>query len=337
MARMAGVQVLVLLLAAISCVDAFIEGLYCGRENCYEILGVTRDSTKNDIVKAYRKMARKWHPDMHRGKEAKEKAAEMFQTIANAYEILRDEEQRVDYDYMLDNPDEYYSIYFNYYRRRMAPKVDIRIVIGVTITVVSVIQYWGAWNNYTTAINYLCREPKYRTKAIDIAKSEGTLSANNNRRKKGKSKEELKEEEEAIIRQIIEEKMDIRGGYSRPSYRDILWIQLVFLPYYTVTYFIWWITWIWKFTILRHEYGEEEKFYKIRRYMKLSQSQWDALEDYDKENFLDLELWKWENFEVWREDQENERKSKLAESARYKSYRRYMKKGGAGQISFGPE
>lgn len=36
MARMAGVQVLVLLLAAISCVDAFIEGLYCGRENCYE-------------------------------------------------------------------------------------------------------------------------------------------------------------------------------------------------------------------------------------------------------------------------------------------------------------
>lgn len=39
----------------------------------------------------------------------------------------------------------------------------------------------------------------------------------------------------------------------------------------------------------------------------------------------------------WKELKEEEMKTKLAESARYKMYRRYMKKGGAGHMTFGPE
>lgn len=39
----------------------------------------------------------------------------------------------------------------------------------------------------------------------------------------------------------------------------------------------------------------------------------------------------------WKREKEEEMKAKLAESARYKSFRRYMKKGGPGQMSFGPE
>lgn len=41
--------------------------------------------------------------------------------------------------------------------------------------------------------------------------------------------------------------------------------------------------------------------------------------------------------QVWKENKEAEQKAKLAESGRYKSYRRYMKSGGPGQMSFGPE
>merc|ERR1712154_18489 len=93
-------------------VNAFIDGLYCGEENCYDILGVTRESTKNEVQKSYRKLAKKWHPDRHKTEADKEKATKMFQKLANAYEILTDEEQRNDYDYMLDNPDEYYSHYY---------------------------------------------------------------------------------------------------------------------------------------------------------------------------------------------------------------------------------
>ncbi|XP_041366024.1 dnaJ homolog subfamily C member 25 homolog [Gigantopelta aegis] len=327
------IVVFVILILEPVCVDSFIEGLYCGIENCYEILDVTRDSSRTEVVKAYRKLARKWHPDMHKTEEAKEAASTMFQKIANAYEILRDEEQRDDYNYMLDNPDEYYSIYFQYYRRRVAPKVDIRVVIGVTITIISILQYLGAWNNYKSAIDYLCKETKYRSKAMDIAKREGML----NKKKDKRSKAEIREEEEAVIRKIIEENLDIRGGYSKPSYTDVLWIQLVLLPYYIVMYIYWWFRWIWKFYIIREEYGEEEKLYLIKKYMKANKSQWDAIEDYEKEKFLAQELWIKDNFQVWFLKQEEERKSKLAESARYKSYRRYMKKGGAGQMTFGPE
>ena len=38
--------------------------------------------------------------------------------------------------------EEHYAHYFYYYRRRVAPKVDVRIVIAVTITVISVVQVW---------------------------------------------------------------------------------------------------------------------------------------------------------------------------------------------------
>ena len=44
------------------------------------------------------------------------------------------------------------------------------------------VQYLGALNNYNTAITYLCREPKYRTRAMDIAKNEGLI--NNSKKKK---------------------------------------------------------------------------------------------------------------------------------------------------------
>ncbi|GFR71887.1 DnaJ homolog subfamily C member 25 homolog [Elysia marginata] len=288
-----------------------------------------------EITKAYRKLAKKWHPDMHKKAKAKEEANQMFLKIANAYEILRDEQQRSDYDYMLDNPDEYYAHYYRYYRTRVAPKVDVRLVIAVTITVISVVQYYGAWSNYNSALDYLCKDQKYRIRATEIAKSEGLISAN--RKRKGKSKEEVREEEEATIRKIIEEKMDIRGGYSKPKATDVLWVQLVLLPYHIVLYIAWWARWIWRFNIKREEYGEEEKLYLIRKFMRLSQAQFDAQEDHEIEEFLEQELWIKENFTEWKQQKDEEMKSKLAESARYKMYRRYMKKGGAGQISFGPD
>lgn len=54
--------------------------------------------------------------------------------------ILQDEETRKDYDYMLDHPEEYYRHYYHYYSRRLAPKVDVRIVILVTVCAISVFQ-----------------------------------------------------------------------------------------------------------------------------------------------------------------------------------------------------
>ena len=63
----------------------------------YEILGVSREATEKEIKTAYRKLARKWHPDLHQGKD-KEAAEAKFKQINEAYEVLSDAEKRAKYD-----------------------------------------------------------------------------------------------------------------------------------------------------------------------------------------------------------------------------------------------
>jgi len=60
----------------------------------YKILGVQRSAGEDDIKKAYRKLARKYHPDVSKEAHAKEK----FQEVSEAYETLRDKEKRAAYD-----------------------------------------------------------------------------------------------------------------------------------------------------------------------------------------------------------------------------------------------
>jgi curved DNA-binding protein len=60
----------------------------------YATLGVERSATPEDIKKAYRKLARKFHPDVSKEKDAEEK----FKAVAEAYETLKDGEKRAAYD-----------------------------------------------------------------------------------------------------------------------------------------------------------------------------------------------------------------------------------------------
>lgn len=319
-----------------------LEGIYCGKENCYDVLNVTRDSSKNEIQKSYRKLARLYHPDMHRTDEAKKEGETKFKEIATAYEILRDEEARNDYDYMLDNPSEYYAHYYRYYRRRVAPKVDVRLVLIVTITIISIIQYYSLWQRYDSAIKYFMTVPKYRNKAMEIAATEqknGGIDIITGKATKAKgrnrmSKAEQKEELDRTIRMIIEDKMDIKGAYAKPKITDVLWIQLIILPYTIAKYLHWYGGWIWKFTILKRPYGEVEKLYLIRKFMGMGQHQFDGIDDREKEDYLDMELWIKENFLEWKHEQEEQMKKALADSSRHKQYRRYMKNHGPSRLTF---
>ena len=71
------------------------------KKNYYEILGVDKNATPEQIKAAYRKLAMKYHPDRNQGDEA---AAEKFKEINEAHETLSDEQKRAAYDYELEHP-----------------------------------------------------------------------------------------------------------------------------------------------------------------------------------------------------------------------------------------
>lgn len=71
------------------------------KKNYYDILGVEKNASPEEIKSAYRKLAMKYHPDRNQGDEA---AAEKFKAVNEAHETLSDQQKRAAYDYELEHP-----------------------------------------------------------------------------------------------------------------------------------------------------------------------------------------------------------------------------------------
>jgi DnaJ-class molecular chaperone len=71
------------------------------RKDYYKILGVNESASQAEIKSAYRKLAKEYHPDKHKGDK---NAEERFKEISDAYSVLRDEKSRKEYDAVRNSP-----------------------------------------------------------------------------------------------------------------------------------------------------------------------------------------------------------------------------------------
>ena len=76
---------------------AFIIINMAAKSDYYDILGVSKNASADELKKAYRKQALEWHPDRHQGAD-KEAAEKRFKEINEAYQILSDTQKRSAYD-----------------------------------------------------------------------------------------------------------------------------------------------------------------------------------------------------------------------------------------------
>lgn len=90
-------------------------------KNYYEILGVDKKASQDDIKKAFRKLARKFHPDLNPGDKNAERK---FKELSEAYDVLGDEKKRVEYDQSGRSPFENGGPGFDYRTYTSGDKFD---------------------------------------------------------------------------------------------------------------------------------------------------------------------------------------------------------------------
>ena len=92
------INVILLTLASAEIFDP--ANIFCGKADCYEVLGLQRSASIKEIKSAFRNLSLVNHPD----KNKDENATEVFRLISKAYKVLATNESKALFDYYLDHP-----------------------------------------------------------------------------------------------------------------------------------------------------------------------------------------------------------------------------------------
>ena len=126
------------------------ENIFCGKANCYELLGLTRDASNKDIRKAFRSISLTQHPD----KSKDDTNTESFKLISKAYEVLSVNESKVLFDYYLDHPYDYFRV-SGHHPEKVAPKTSLTMVIIGFLLILSLFVHFVQLQRYEKLNKYL--------------------------------------------------------------------------------------------------------------------------------------------------------------------------------------
>eukprot|EP00897_Mesotaenium_endlicherianum_P010373 jgi/Mesen1/9364/ME000061S08804 len=283
-------QVLLVLLAA-----GLTSAIYCGDDDCYDLLGLTQSANQSDVKKAYYKLSLKHHPD----KNPDDPTAELtFSKIATAYEILYDAEKREQYDYALAHPEQYLYNTARYYQAYYVPKTDTRAILLGLLVLLSAFQYLNDWLRYNQAVEHAKQTPLYKNKlkALELERSGGYLIIGGGVHD-GSGRVDSSED----LRQEVEVELHIHGA-EKPCLWRLLGVQLSLLPFTCAKLLLWQAHWAYLYRWQRKPYSWEDAAYMTRTTLGMSASRWRGMDEAQRENLVPRRLWLGNNLEEYREE-----------------------------------
>lgn len=302
------------------------DDMYCGKVSCYEVLGLERDAPVSAVKRAYRRLSLQHHPDKSRAKDA----VERFREVATAYEVLKDEESRAEYDYMLDHPEEVYRNRYRYYRFRYARKTNVWFVLAGAMLVANVVQYTSWYSRYLYIRRQLKQHPEVRRRlelkrqkkaaeeeeARKQQRQQQPSQGGGARQRRGAQQAAAEDPQEGVPEKGGEEDelagiVEFSGWQGRPpTWRDLLIWWFPRAAWRLAAYVYWLGRWYVKFSLLKHEYGYDERAYITRRVleekMRAPPSYWKHMPESKRRELVAQELWVDENLLEFRRDLKNQ-------------------------------
>jgi DnaJ family protein C protein 25 len=261
------------------------EAIYCDEDDCYDLLGIKQDANASEIRKAYYKLSLKHHPDKNPDPESRK----LFVKIANAYEILKDESTREQYDYAIAHPEEVFYNTAQYYRAYYGHKTDPHAVLIGLLLIISAFQYINQLTRYNQAIESVKQTPAYRNrlKALEFERTGGIAS-----KKKGQKQVDKK------IEVDLSNEVELQiHGVKKPSVWKLFCVQFILLPYYIGKMLSWEFCWFWRYQVKKLPYAWEDACYLTRTSLKMPANTWKNMDESTKETIVSRRLWERSNME----------------------------------------
>ncbi|XP_047310929.1 chaperone protein dnaJ 50 [Impatiens glandulifera] len=262
--------------------------IYCDEDDCYDLLGVTQSANSSEIKKSYYKLSLKYHPDKNPDPESKK----LFVKVANAYEILKDEATREQYDYAIAHPEEVFYNTARYYQAYYGHKSDPRAVLVGLLLVLSLFQYLNEWTRYNQAMDMVKKTPAYKNKlkALELERNGGVAT-----KKKGH-----KQIEKKVVDEDISKELDLQiKGAEKPSLWDLLCVRFILLPYTLGKLLLWHSCWLWRYNIRKAPYSWEDASYLTRRSLRVRLDAWKSMDESTQEDLIQRRLWEKDNLEEY--------------------------------------